>query len=73
MPGRHNYLTPVLQLLNPMSLEPVLRNKRNHRNEKPMYTMKNSPQPPQLEKGCTKQGGSTTTIIIIIIKKKKEW
>ena len=39
-----------------------------------MYTMKNSPQPPQLEKGCTKQGGSTTAkiiIIIIIILKKK--
>ena len=51
MPGRHNYLTPVLQLLNPMSLEPVLRNKRNHRNEKPMHhSQRGAPCPPQLEK-----------------------
>ena len=32
------------QLLKPMRLEPVLRNKRSHRNEKPVH--RNEEQPP---------------------------
>ena len=36
-PMRHNYWAYVLQLLKPVHLEPVLRNKRSHRNEKPAH------------------------------------
>ena len=36
-PTSHNYWVHVLQLLKPVRLEPVLRNKRNHRNEKPAH------------------------------------
>ncbi|KAJ8785721.1 hypothetical protein J1605_006681 [Eschrichtius robustus] len=36
-PVSHNYQACVLQLLKPARLEPVLRNKRSHRNEKPMH------------------------------------
>ena len=36
-PVRHNYWARVLQLLKPVHLEPVLRNKRSHRNEKPAH------------------------------------
>ena len=35
-PASHNYWAHVPQLLKPMCLEPVLRNKRSHRNEKPV-------------------------------------
>ena len=35
-PASHNYWAHVPQLLKPKCLEPVLRNKRSHRNEKPM-------------------------------------
>ena len=39
------------QLLKPVNLEPVLRNKRSHHNEKSPHTaMKSSPRSPQLEK-----------------------
>ena len=31
------------QLLKPMRLEPVLRNKRSHRNEKPMHRNEEEP------------------------------
>ena len=34
-PASHNYWARVPQLLKPARLEPVLHNKRNHRNEKP--------------------------------------
>ena len=34
-PVSHNYWAHMPQLLNPVRLEPVLRNKRSHRNEKP--------------------------------------
>ena len=34
-PANHNYWAGVPQLLKPVHLEPVLRNKRSHRNEKP--------------------------------------
>ena len=33
----HNYWAHVPQLLKPVGLEPVLRNKRRHRNEKPAH------------------------------------
>ena len=36
-PVRHNYCACVPQLLKPARLEPVLRNKRSHCNEKPAY------------------------------------
>ena len=36
-PVRHNYWACVTQLLKPACLEPVLCNKRSHRNEKPMH------------------------------------
>ena len=36
-PMSHNYWAHVPQLLKPMCLEPVLHNKRSHRNEKPAH------------------------------------
>ena len=39
-PVCHNYWACVLQLLKPVCLEPVLRNKRSHRNEKPAHRNK---------------------------------
>ena len=36
-PVCHKYWACMLQLLKPARLEPVLRNKRNHHNEKPMH------------------------------------
>ena len=36
-PVSHNYWARVPQLLKPTGLEPVLRNKRSHRNEKPAH------------------------------------
>ena len=36
-PGRRNYWAHEPQLLKPTRLEPVLRNKRSHRNEKPVH------------------------------------
>ena len=36
-PTSHNYWAHMPQLLKPMRLEPVLPNKRSHRNEKPMH------------------------------------
>ena len=36
-PMSHNYWAHVPQLLKPMRLEPMLRNKRSHRNEKPAH------------------------------------
>ena len=36
-PVSHNYWAHVPQLLKPALLEPVLRNKRSHCNEKPAY------------------------------------
>ena len=35
-PTSHSYWAYVPQLLKPMHLEPMLRNKRSHRNEKPV-------------------------------------
>ena len=39
-PMSHNYWARVPQLLKPTCLEPVLRNKRSHRNEKPVHRNK---------------------------------
>ena len=36
-PASHNYWAHVPQLLKPAHLEPVLRNKRSHHNEKPAH------------------------------------
>ena len=36
-PVRHNYRARAPQLLKPTCLEPMLRNKRSHRNEKPAH------------------------------------
>ena len=36
-PASHNYWARVPQLLKPVCREPVLRNKRSHRNEKPTH------------------------------------
>ena len=36
-PASHNYWTYTPQLLKPARLEPVLRNKRSHHNEKPVH------------------------------------
>ena len=36
-PVSHNYWARMLQLLKPVNLEPVLCNKRSHRNEKPVH------------------------------------
>ena len=36
-PASHNYWAHVPQLLKPARLEPVLRNKRSHDNEKPVH------------------------------------
>ena len=39
-PTSHNYWAHVPQLLKPARLEPTLRNKRSHRNEKPAHHSK---------------------------------
>ena len=39
-PVSHNYRACVLKLLKPTHLEPVLHNKRSHRNEKPVHCNK---------------------------------
>ena len=49
-PARHNYWASTPQLLKPARLEPVLRNKRSHRNEKPAHHSEEQPPSPQLEK-----------------------
>ena len=43
-PVSHNYWARMPQLLKPAHLEPVLRNKRSHCNEKPAHH--NEEQPP---------------------------
>ena len=44
-PVSHNYWAQVPQLLKPVCLEPVLRNKRSHHNEKPALSNKDPTQP----------------------------
>ena len=53
-PMSHSHRACVPQLLKPVHLEPVLRNKRSHRNEKPVHL--NEEQPPRAatrESPCT--------------------
>ena len=52
-PMRHNYWAHMLQLLKPACLEPMLCNKRSHRNEN--TATKSSPRLPQLEKARAQQ------------------
>ena len=54
-PTSHNYWAHVPQLLKPAHLEPMLRNKRSHRNEKPAAETNSSPCSPQLEKPHAQQ------------------
>ena len=54
-PTSHNYGTWEPQLLKPARLEPVLRNRRGHRNEKPAHPSEEWPPLPQLEKACAQQ------------------
>ena len=54
-PVSHNYWAHVPQLLKPEQLEPVLHNKRSHRNEKPAHHNEELPRLPQLEKACVQQ------------------
>ena len=42
-PASHNYWAHVPQLLKPVRLEPKLRNKRSHHNEKPVYHSEEKP------------------------------
>ena len=42
-PMSRNYWARVLQLLKPVCLEPVLRNKRSHHNEKPVHHNEEQP------------------------------
>ena len=42
-PASHNYWAHMPQLLKPACLQPVLHNKRSHRNEKPVDTTRESP------------------------------
>ena len=63
-PACCNYWTHALQLLKPVHLEPMLRNKRS-----PRTTMKSSPCSPQLEKACAQQQRPNTTKNL---KKKKD-
>ena len=58
-PASHNYWARAPQLLKPARLEPVLRNKRRHRNEKPAHRNED-PMQPKINK-------------INKLKKKKEW
>ena len=44
-PANHNYWAHEPQLLKPARLEPVLRNKRSHRNEKPAHHNEDPTQP----------------------------
>ena len=59
-PMSHDYWAHAPQLLKPTCLEPVLCNKRSHRNEKPTTATKSSPHSPQLEKARAQQQRSNT-------------
>ena len=43
-------ILPISQLLNPKCLEPMLRNERGHRREKPVHLNGSSSHSPRLEK-----------------------
>ena len=69
-PVSHNYWAHEPQLLKPAPLEPVLRNKRSHRNEKPAHHTKSSPRSPRLEKARTQQRRPNAAKNKINLKKK---
>ena len=54
-PASHNYWARAPQLLRPMHLQPMLRNKRSHHNEKPAHRTKSSPHSLLLEKPRVQQ------------------
>ena len=54
-PMSHNYGAHMPQLPKPAHLEPMLCNKRSHRNEKTNTAVKSRPHSPQLEKACVQQ------------------
>ena len=54
-PASHNYWARMPQLLKPACLEPMLHNKRSHRNEKPAHCNEEKPCSPQLEKAHAQQ------------------
>ena len=54
-PVHHNYWAHMPQLLKPVHLEPVLRNKRSHPVRSLCTATKSSPRSPQLEKACAQQ------------------
>ena len=57
-PMPHSRYAPVPRLLKPAGLEPMLRNKRSHRNKKPVP---NSEQEPQLAASRKRPGEATKT------------
>ena len=62
-PMSHNYWALVPQLVKPAHLEPVLHNKRSHRNQEPRTATKSSPRSPQLEKAPVEQRRPNTAKI----------
>ena len=54
-PMSHNYWAHVPQLLKPAHLEPVLHDKRSHRNEKPVHCNEEQPLLAQLGKASMQQ------------------
>ena len=62
-PPSHNYWAHVTQLLKPMRLEPVLRNKKSHHSEKPAHRNEDQMQP-KTNKWINKQ-------VFTKLKKKK--
>ena len=70
-PASHNYWARMPELLKPARLDPVLHNKRSHRNEKPRPTMKSSPCSPQLEKTRLQQRRPNTAKNKLKKKKKQ--
>ena len=54
-PASRNYWARMLQLLKPVGLEPVLRNRRSHCSEKPTPTVRSNPHSWLLDKAYTQQ------------------
>ena len=54
-PTSHSYWVHTLQLLRPVGLEPVLRNKGSHHNEQPTHLNQELPQLSATREGSTQQ------------------
>ena len=65
-PEKHNYWAPVLQLLKPVSLEPVLCNREANARRRPCTTPKNGPCSLQLEKSLPSNENPIAKIYKII-------